>query len=280
MNLISKNMKIKTFTFFSALIAITAMTSCSGKKSSPEDEVRDFGKHFVEKISANQLDSVKSAYPDILLADSIVPVQNDTVMVVETGLGQYDVTLKEGVILKVTRSEDGNINVIESRGLFAYPEDRMNIAKKTGMWEENISDAKLAERMKDEDFFNYVNENLSKKIKDIITYNIDPGPEVMGGGGILTVTNQTLSPIEGNEYIVTRIISTVLGDGSLHKITDKFTGKSLQPNSSVKYNFDWGMTGGGIGDFSIKINIPEDQIAERFASFSGNEYQDYLSSKM
>ena len=133
------------------------LSSCDGgKKLTPEDEVRNYGKNFVEKLSANQLDSLTASYPDLVNAESLVPVQSDTILVAETAPGQFNVTLAEGITLKVNRSDDGNITVTESKGLFTFPDDKIELAKKTGMWDDNLSDDQLNDRLKDDDFFDYL----------------------------------------------------------------------------------------------------------------------------
>ena len=154
-------MKKFLFYFNISIAFIGILYSCdSSKKQSPkeninpEEDVRNYGRYFIEKLSANQLDSLKASYTDIAKADSLVPFKSDTIMVVETSPGQYDMTLAEGISLKVIRSDDGNISVTESKGLFAFPTDKVDIAKKTGMWDENLSDTKINERLNDVDFLN------------------------------------------------------------------------------------------------------------------------------
>ena len=124
--------------YFSAFAAfVMFLSSCGGKGTTPEgptpeEEVRSYGKDFVAKLTAKQLDSLKASYPDIVTADSIATLKSDTILVSETAPEQYDITLAEGVVLKATRSQDGNIEVISSRGLFAFPSDKMEMARKTG----------------------------------------------------------------------------------------------------------------------------------------------------
>ena len=63
---------MKNFAFFVMLFAGIGLLASCGKKTTPEEEVRNYGKYFVEKLNANQLDSLTASYPDISKADSIV----------------------------------------------------------------------------------------------------------------------------------------------------------------------------------------------------------------
>ena len=163
--------------------------------------MRNYGKYFVEKLSANQLDSLKTGYPDIAKADSIIPVQTDTIMVVESAPGQYDMTLAEGITLKVSRSEDGQISVTESKGLFAFPADKVDLAKKTGIWDGNLSDVQLNERIKDEEFFKWLKKVKSIKSSDIIALGRTEG-DGYWTRGFKYVVNKTDQPIKGSDYQV------------------------------------------------------------------------------
>lgn len=262
-----------------AFIPFMMLCACSGKKTTPEEEVRNYGKYFVEKLAANQLDSLKASYPDIAKADSIVPVLSDTILVVETSPDQYDVTLTEGITMKVNRSEDGNITVSESKGLFAFPADKVDIARKTGMWDDKLSDAQLNERMKDEEFFAYLNEIKTVKTSDILkisqkNFYIEIGP--VGDQKVINLTDKT---IEGSEYsVVMKRASSFLLEGIDKVWTTVELGKTIPPHGSVKYDII--ESSHSLAEIkSIKWNLTPEQLQEKFAPFTGNEYQEYLNSK-
>ncbi|MCH5223259.1 MAG: hypothetical protein J1E82_04395 [Muribaculaceae bacterium] len=261
-----------------AFLPLMILCACGGKKISPEEEVRNYGKYFVEKLNANQLDSLKATYPDLTKADSIVPVLSDTIMVTETAPGQYDVTLAEGVKLKATRSEDGNISVAESKGLFAFPANKVDIAKKTGMWDDNLNDVQLNERMKDEDFFNHINK--TKNRSNIITWgNIHvtkfPPDGLSTGYGYYILTNHTNVPIKGSDYeVLAREVNERFGAYS-----ETLKGINLAPNGTGKLNISFSGHTEAYALKSIKWKIPESELMARFTTFTGNEYQEYLDSK-
>ena len=270
---------MKKFATILMLFVVIGMNVSCEKKATPEEEVRNYGKYFVEKINANQLDSLTVSFPDISKADSIVPIKTDSIMVAEVAQGQFDLTLAEGIILKINRSEDGNISVTESKGLFAFPTDKVDIAKKTGMWDDNLSDAQLNERMKDEEFFAYLNEIKTVKTSDILkisqkNFYIEIGP--VGDQKVINLTDKT---IEGSEYsVVMKRASSFLPEGIDKVWTTVELGKTIPPHGSVKYDII--ESSHSLAEInSIKWNLTPEQLQEKFAPFTGNEYQEYLNSK-
>lgn len=265
------------FISISIITGSTFLTSCrAGSQSSPEEEVRNYGKYFVEKITTNQLDSLTTSYPDISYADSIVPFKSDTIMVVETTPGHYTLTLAEGITLKLDRSEDGKITVAESKGLFAYPADKIEIAKKTSMWDDKLSDAQLNERMKDDEFFKWVEKKTAapSKILSLGKYYADPPTGGSSYSGDQTIVNNTSVPVEGCDYVV--IYHCAESDGEWR---ESRPGKPIPANGSVRFKQ------GGHGAYGnwiegVKMKLSSKEIQEKFSkSLTGNEYQEYLDSK-
>ena len=264
---------------------IVMLCSCGGKKTSPEEEVRNYGKYFVEKLNANQVDSLTASYPDIAKADSIMPISSDTIIVAENAPGQFVVTLAEGITLKVNRSEDGNITVAESKGLFAFPADKVDVAKKTGMWDDNLSDARLNERMKDEEFPKYLKKIKTVKTKDIISIGRLKEPKELYGIMDTTqpLTNLTDKAIDGKDYSVVveyewSYPAFDWDDDGFEKGKEVKSGKNIPPKGSVNYAMEIGFRGYS-KIVAIKWKLTPEQLQEKFASYTGKEYQEYLDSK-
>ena len=272
----------------SILFGIVALAlivgACEGRKAAQESEVRDYGKYFIEKLAANQIDSIKDTYPDIVKSVSLVPVKSDTVIVVESEPGKFDVTLAEGITLKVNRSEEGQITVAESKGLFAFPEDKVKLAKKTGMWDDSLSDAQLAERMNDKDFFNWVKKNKTvnkNKLISFTDFKESPGQDPMGNyarDGYHYLTNNTDVEINGNDYSMIYEDGEFWGDTGERSSKKTKAGKTIPPHGKVKV-----MATAGYHSWSylksIKWKLSQEQLQEKFAPYTGKEYQEYLDSK-
>lgn len=274
------------FLSFILLSCTTLLTSCGGgSKITPEEEVREYGKYFVEKLAANQLDSLQASYPDITKADSFMPVKSDTIIVVESSPGQFDLILADGVSLKVNHSDDGNITVMESKGLFIFPSDKLAIAKKTGLWDDKLSDAQLNERMKDDEFFKWlkgkktINKNSLISFSDFIE---SPGQDPTGNyarDGYHNITNKTDVEIDGSDYSLVyeegSFWNDPYSDGSGKK---EKSGKAIPPHGTVKVTASSGYHSWSVLK-SIKWKLSQEQLQEKFAPYTGKEYQEYLDSK-
>lgn len=278
-------MKRKQLFGIASILTGMALTACSsgGKSVSPEDEVRESVKHFVEMVSAGQLDSVKNIYPEIAMADSIAPVKSDSISVTETGKGSYDVAVAEGITVKITRSDDGAVKITESKGLFAYPAEKIEFAKNTGMWDAALSDVKLNERMKDEGFADFIKDKISSQTKNIITIG------ALSGSSFDTDYTQTL---KNNSNVEIRPLDYVInvtgveyywneeyGVNEPREIRITKPGKAISPNGSAKVSFPtyYGSPSGEIKGITWKIS--DEEKARRFAKFTGKEYQEYIDSK-
>lgn len=270
------------------VVITTATTSCF-KKASPEDEVRAFTSHFAQKLALGQIDSVKSTYPEVILAGSFKGLSPDTIIVIPTNTpGKYVVKFAPDVILSVLRSENGDMSIAESRGLFAFPANKVEFAKKTGLWNDSVNDAAMARRLNDQDFVNYVKKTKSVRPKDIITV----GRYVSNGNtGYYPVTNNTDVTLRGADYkfIVSSSQVNYISDG--YGIDDIVTrtveeqGMDIAPHQTVQYPADrfYSFVAGPGAPLkkikNIKFTISESKVQEMFAPYTGNEYSEYLTVK-
>lgn len=291
---------MKKFLFFliiSISIGEAILTSCNtGGKPTPEEEVRNYGKYFVEKLNAWQLDSLKAAYPDLAKADSIIPITSDTIIVAENAPGQFDMTLADGITLKVTRSEDGNISVIESKGLFAFPADKVDIAKKTGMITEATNDIQKTDVLKNEDFFNWLDKYIVDQLQNVLvikegvsrvkeeklsSYLYDGVVTYMTTIKPITISNNGNVPIAGADYTVYYTYEIEREEAPEGTFTRSKKGISLNPGESGQIVITTDASPFSppvVKNPRIKWN-KSDNINKNNYKFSGKEYQEYLDSK-
>lgn len=283
MKKIQINQSIKNFTC-SCAIAVLAMcgagivTSCAAK-ATPEDEVRDYVQYFADKVNQNQVDSIKGAYPEVLMTDSLISLPVESINIVETSTpGQYNVTFSNGITMVVTRSEDGRIIVNESKGLFYFPENKLTVARQTGMVEDDMTDGAIAQRLADKDFFKYLEDN-SITSKNILTldkkFRYFEGE--LGMMRAFKVANNTDQKINGSDYQIKFVF--------INAFTDKITnvlyedGKDIPPHSTVEFIDEGGDSDGRYEPTEIVMLISEQEIQNRFATRTGNEYKEYLSQR-
>lgn len=292
------NMKRFTILGLLAFALLMGTTSCNfikkklRQKSDEKTEtiLWDFAYKFGKNASENMKDSLMAVYPHLTPNDSIVLNYSPDKINVDINNeedGEYIITMAPDVTIKVRVEEDGTCTVTESKGLFYFPKDKMDIARKTGMWTSEIYDVELAQRMQDGGFFAHINDMVKKQTKNIISLGSETGD------GYRYVHNNTDKQINAGDYNVNTVEyyqyeGPYAGwnyygdyydyDWRYGEKKHSRKGKAIPPHGSVAYD-SWGDGWSGEYVKSISIKIPEDELVERFATFTGNEYQDYISSR-
>lgn len=291
----------KTITLVPMILALLLFSACNKNA-----EVKQFAADFAEKVSKNQVDSVRALYPDAAKCDSFSLAFNaDSIQVAETETaGLYKVTMGNADFT-VQKTEDGKMTVKESHGLFAYPADRMDLAKKTGQWNSSITDLEFSKRMEDTMFPSWIQSkmadamkslvkitksNVSKKHisdywtsseKDVCTYTIE-------------VSNETDQEIGGNDYTISAIetwkyFEDGWADLSFRETTKRqssskmLTGKPIPAKGSVTYSWNRSFEGShhfGYKDFDVNATVNFTSNKASFGyKFTGKEYEEYQNSK-
>lgn len=277
-------MKIKFLGLLGLLGLIATGCGAGSHNKSTQDEVKDFARYFVEKMNAGQIDSIKNAYPQIIEADSLISLTVDTIGVVESNPGEFIVTLSPEVTLTMKLNDDGHVTVMESKGLFAYSQDKMDMARQTGLWNEGLNDVELDTRMKDKGFEEYLKKlsapaaNASGKILSIGKLKNNGSDSY----NMQSVINNSDMAVKGSDYTVTVKTNR---EGKKPTYSTK-PGKDIPPHGSVQYQMVFGMEDNGDEVFETsqeisKINMKTslEPSTPKMENFTGSEYQQYLESK-
>lgn len=265
------------------LVGGASLASCTGEKStSPEEQVRNYGKYFVEKVAAGQLDSLKVSFPSLAQAEGLVDLQSDTILVAETAPGSFDVTIRPGVILRVNRAEDGTISVIDSKGLFRFPEEKYGQAIESGMFNDSIDDSKKQALLNDNDYFDWLKRKMTEKASNSIKLSMGKERIVywtMAEGFDsympVTLTNTTDQPISGNDYNIAYTLVQYWGtEGDTYSSKKTRKGVDLEPGASKTIELKEQVV-----DKYKNMRIDYKNKSANRPSLTGNEYQEYLDSK-
>lgn len=160
-----KNLNI----MFWVSVFIIGAIACTGKSN--EEKVTEFALDFADKASNNQIDSLKSVYPDIENADSIAiqyGADEITIKLPKDG-STGEIIYSPDLVVKFIQKEDGTIKVTESKGLFVFPEEKVIIAKSQGMWNEDANDVERLETI-EESYLKYL-EELKKETETTLSAN-------------------------------------------------------------------------------------------------------------
>lgn len=245
-------------------------------EDSPERPIMEFAGWFAEKASNNELDSLKDIYTDVSLADS-VSLNLDSIDIEKTDSPDiYIVKFSKNQSIKVVTDADGKIRVIESHGVFAYPEVREQLARLGGMWDENLNDVDMAQRMKDDGYFDFVTEKVNSTASNVIGVG---SVSAVGNGALAQqIVNKTDRQIWGSDYVV-KIRQTHYRSENPDSVNYTFLdGKDIAPKGSVTFNLTQADAGDEVVD-GINFVLTNKEQVERFVHLTGNEYREYLASK-
>lgn len=264
------------------VIAGCSNSERKAENSSPEENIKEQLNRFSAFARNNQTDSLKAIYPQIELTDSVraFELNEKTVITKKNPDGNvYTVTLNPEMELTVSLGENGTVNIIDSKGLFVFPNDKLEIARQSGMYDPSLSDKEMAERIADEKFFEYISSLINTKTQKILKIGeTDYFDEQMLA--YTKISNLTDQPIRATDYkiiIGERYYNAFDGES----ICDDHVyrgNKDIAPNGSMTVITD--ISGHG-GDYvkDVKITLSKDERQKRFFKYSGHEYQDYLKSK-
>ncbi len=268
---------MKRILIFYPLFGLLVLLAVSCSKVNPEDQIKDQLLKMSDMIVENSMDSIELIYPQVKMVESLNPIDITDEIVIkqnENKDGRYSVTLPSGISMLIDLDENGKISILKSKGLFAYPSDKMEIAKKTGMYDSNLTDEEMANRMSDQKFFEFIDKKMKKISKNIIKVGkADSGWYIAN----YPLINQTDQDISGDDYqiIIGEEYYTIDGES---KLPDRYEhGKDIPAHGKVWIRCE-GSNHGGEFLKGVKFNLSPEELAQRFVSFTGDEYEEYLNS--
>jgi hypothetical protein len=273
-------MKIyQKFLFGASAVCAMVFAGCtSGNK-----EVEEFALSFANKAAANQLDSVRAIYPDAekadslslsFVADSITVAEGDAANTFLVNYGKASITVK--------RDDNGKFSVVSSKGIFAYPEQRMTFAKKTGTVKDEMDDIEIASNISQLDSVSvWIYDEYKKSLdgaitagKPVVTQNIQFMMDT--GEGYILLTNNTDRDIAGKDYQI-RWKFSYMGMAGESTSYDTRSGKDVAAHQSVKVPFYF--TGHDYMEI-VAINVKGMSMDEYLSTYepTGDEYANYKKS--
>ena len=274
---------MKKFLFLSGLFIFLAI-SCG---SNQEKKVSEFAVKFGDFVNLNEKDSISKYYPGFQPAESLenVSLSNITVTPGEAE-GIYNVVYSPKAMMTVSVDKNGEILVKETKGLLVFPSEQIDFAKKTGMWNDNLSDQELMQRLNDKGFYNYISNKAYFDPDKILTVGkemVRTGEEYDGEvvTGYYTITNNTNQTINASDYKMNFRDENSYCDEEDNHI-DKYSEKGIEiaPFSTIKVESSFRSHQCVFEESHHLVGItflpsPE-EIQDRFVKFTGNEYQEYL----
>lgn len=271
------------------LTGAVMIASCADNK---QEQVKKFAADFATKVSKNQKDSLLVVWPDAAKADSLALTFNpDSIKVEPTQTeGQFKVNFGNADMI-VAVAEDGKMTVGETNGLFAWPEEKLQFAKKTGWVEPGMNDVQMAERFSDKDFESSLVENFEKDfLKKFSIEHKVPNRDWDANvrESIYVVKNNSASTIDGSDYEISIPFfkEMFMFDPNPKRWNETKKGKTISPNGSVTYvewivieRGDFSRYGPVFNGHTIVLKLKGKDLFNKYYSATGNEYQEYLDAK-
>jgi hypothetical protein len=274
-------------------LAIMFMSSCAGGDET--EEVRLFAINFAEKISKNQVDSVKTLYPELAICDSFaLSFTADSIGVIKSEEGKvFTVKFSSKADMTVVKDEDGKLTIKESHGLVAYPAAKLKFAKGTGWFDKTLNDAQNAERLADTLFENMVKSKILDDIKTKVKIKVKSanfGSDYSKVICKIVVANESDLEISGDAYSVRSSLFPFFKAidinsegfyGDTPSDSRTLTGKAIPPHGTAEYTYTTEVFSIYIpGDLRCKLmlNTSHIDIMSIFKP-TGKEYEEYLKAK-
>ena len=275
------------------VIMALLMLSCS---DNGEKAARDYALQFAKAVTSGDSAQVVKMYPNAALAYSLaLSFVEDSIKIERNEKGDSIlIHYTPEIWVRALKDENNSIQVVSSKGLFAYPAEQLAFAKSTGQYANSLDDKGNAERMADKSFQVYMVKKAKDKIKEslkiVSTKGCDYG-EGEGGamsptGLIVIVKNQSDVKIEGKTYrvVVTDCDFALTPDGDWDPFSTSYSyhphplaGKDIMPGEQLQFKYS---SNAIVLGRSATIQI-QDIGNDLLASYqtTGREYEEYLATR-
>lgn len=263
-------------------------------------EVKQFMADFSTAIANKDRATIEKMYPDAAKADSLaLDFDAENAQIETLDDGSIKVVLGEGKEISIIKNKgEEGLKIKDSHGVFAYPQDKMTFATKTGWYDKTLDDSHNADRLADTLFVSWVQASLVKiidssvKEKHISIYMNSEETDLCTY--TVTVENNTDKEIRGNDYTISVKESWCEWEDGWADLSFKerkypksakktLTGKPIPAKGTATYTWSRRFEGGhhyGCCDYSIQSTlnyIPKTPYLS--GSFTGKEYENYLKTK-
>ena len=261
------------------LFGAVILSSCSDRKI-------EFAEYVAEYVATNKVDSLAMVYPEAIFDsisfsteyNSIETEKTDVPNVVRAKFG-------ESAYIDIKEDEGGVLSIVESSGIAAFPEQKLELAKKAGAVNDSITDIALAENMAimDDVITALYDEAVEEYNKSISIH----GPKITKqsmfmmdqGLGYFTLQNNTDRNIAGDEYTVVwrhgDVGAAYQGMGVDRTEYSDVDGKNIPAHGSVQYDFSFdGHNSNTIARVDMKP-LTMKAFLETY-DFTGKEFDEYV----
>lgn len=266
---------MKKFLFVLSLSCLL-LVSCNQK----EKKAGEMLQQLKAAVDSKNMETIKSLYPAVTDADSLVTdfiIDSFKYEVVNDTLVAND---DSGHAFYFFGEDDKDLKIVNSKGIFCYPDYKMKFAKGTGQYKEGLLDVELSKRMNDNSFADYILQKLRAKYSNPLStgesvITSDLIDNATGAEGYVPVTNHSDIMLEGTDYDFRYNIDYFYPD---EQGTEKksMKGKTIGPGETIRMPI-WYNEHNLPHGYQIIYHISDATLMDAFKPV-GNEYDEYLKA--
>ncbi len=256
-----------------SIIAMTMLllASCT------ESKMKQFAEEFATAVNNNDKEAIAKMYPDAKVAEKLAIDFNKDSLSVEERADTFVVNLGGDKSLSIVKTEEGELKIADSHGLFSYPKERMDFALKTGWVKPEMSDLKVAEQFKDTMFIRYLAQKNAGQIKTklvVKSVNDISQAEFEFRSGLMTyattIGNDSEYEIPGSFYEI------ITDYGGEHRVTN---GKDIKPGERKSFSMQFRVSE-ITPSSTIRFKVSDADLLAKFFTPKGGEYEAYKRSPL
>ena len=257
-------------------------------QSKRDQKVQQFVEQFLKAVETCDIATIRNLYPYAETADSLTLPKSDFIVSKIGDFDHYKVVWNKDVWLEIAPCEKEGWTITSSQGSFAWPDEVMDFAKKTGQWKAGLTDKELAERMSDDKFKKSLIDKFCAAFKKKV---IQKGSlQVLKSAmyvldewtlGIPIVNNNDVQ-ISGSDYKITmRVWNQYVYNGNMDEneawSTKSVRGKDIAPMGKTVLSHTFEGAYEDVEESSVKIqwNITNQQLFDKYFVAKGDEYDKY-----
>ena len=258
-------------------------------QSKGNQKVQQFVEQFLKAVETGDRATIRNLYPYADSADSLTAPQSDFMASKIEGTDHYKVVWNKDVWLEIAPWDKEGWTIISSQGFFAWPDNVMDFAKKTGQWKAGLTDKELAERMSDDKFKKTLMDEFCTAFKKKVIQKgylmvLEPAlfpldPWTLG----IPIVNNNDVQISGNDYKVTmRVWNQYFYNNNFDEneawTTKTVRGKDIAPmgETYLSHTFEGAYESVKESNVKIQWNITNQQLFNKYFVAKGDEYDKYL----
>ena len=268
--------KIKLF--YCTLLLV--LTSCGAKNG----YVKDFVSEAMTALNNGDKATIAKMYPSAADVDEFASgFEIDSVRIEDDSMtGGYKVSLGNGNWFTITGNDKESLKIVDSHGLFAYPEEQMTFARDTGWMAADMNDQEMRKAFADTLFYDYLFDKTVEQLKKNVVAEVDwqrsdiQSMTDVQSTIVADVTNNGSHVMRGEDYNV-----TMWSDMEGPRLVK---GQDVEPNATIFLSARFPVEGSARQTYeaAVKLNISglsKREVVSRYYEIKGGEYNDYLKTK-